>query len=156
LAWHLEKAEGLEHQEVRKIQRTNINNINCETHRVDIQNTSNGGIRRKVVLFTLFGRVRSYRKAIYSCIVASPMDAENYDKRYAMWSSGKGTRAIDIGRFKMCTVRTKLNNWGRKGCHNHNGHQQFPNRYAKIITVGTQEVSQKVVPDEKPSSGLRS
>jgi hypothetical protein len=71
-----------------------------------------------------------------------------------MMIGGEGTRAINIGRLKTCTVRTKLNNWGRKRCQNHNGPQQFPNGCAKIITVGTQEVSQKVmmaVSDEKPS-----
>jgi hypothetical protein len=43
-----------------------------------------------------------------------------------------------------------LNNWGRKRCHNHKGHQQFPNGCAEILTGGTQEVSQKVLSDEKP------
>jgi hypothetical protein len=33
-------------------------------------------------------------------------------------SSGKGTRAINIGRFKTCKVRTKLDNWGRQRCQN--------------------------------------
>jgi hypothetical protein len=61
--------------------------------------------------------------------------------RYVMMSGGKGTRAINIGRLKTCTVRTKLNNWGRKRCQNHNGRQQFPNGCAKLITDGTQEVN---------------
>jgi hypothetical protein len=37
-----------------KNQRTNMDTINCETHRVDIQNTSIGGDGRKVVLSTQF------------------------------------------------------------------------------------------------------
>jgi hypothetical protein len=90
-------------------------------------------------------------KAIYSSIVAPYMVAKHNCEHYPITSGGKGTRAIKIGRLNTCTVRTKLNNWGRKRCHNHNGHQQFPNRCAKILTGGTQEVLQKVVPDEKPS-----
>jgi hypothetical protein len=39
---------------------------------------------------------------------------------------------------------------GEKKGQNHNGSQQFPNGWAKIITGGTQEVSQKVVSDENP------
>jgi hypothetical protein len=34
---------------------------------------------------------------------------------------------------------------------NSNGPQQFPNWRVKLLTGGTQEVSQKVVLDEKPS-----
>jgi hypothetical protein len=68
-----------------------------------------------------------------------------------MMSGGKGNCAIKIGSLKTCTIRMKLNNWGGKRCQNHNGRQQFPNGCAKIITGGTQEVSQKVVSDEKPS-----
>jgi hypothetical protein len=91
-------------------------------------------------------------KAICSSIVAPYMVAKHNGEHYPMTSGGKGTRAIKIGRLNTCTVRTKLNNWGRKRCHNHNGHQQFPNGCAKKVTDGTQEVSQKVVSDEKPSS----
>ena len=40
---------------------------------------------------------------------------------------------------------------GEKRGQNRNGRQQFPNGRAKILTTGTQEVSQKVVSDEKPS-----
>jgi hypothetical protein len=90
-------------------------------------------------------------KTIHSSIVAPCMVAKHNGEHSPMTSGGKGTRAIKIGRINTCTVRTKLNNWGRKRCHNHNGHQQFPNGCAKILTVGTQEVSQKVVSDEKPS-----
>ncbi len=90
-------------------------------------------------------------KAIYSSIVAPCMVAKHNGEHSPMASGGKGTRAIKIGRLNTCTARTKLNNWGRKRCHNHNGHQQFPNGCAKILTGGTQEVSQKVVSDEKPS-----
>jgi hypothetical protein len=68
-----------------------------------------------------------------------------------MTRGGKGTRAMKIRRFKTYIVRTKLNNQGKKRCQNHNGQQQFSNGCAKIITGGTQEVSQEVVSDEKPS-----
>jgi hypothetical protein len=90
-------------------------------------------------------------EAIYSSIVAPYMVVKHKGEHSPIMSSGKGTRAIKIGRLNTCTVRTKLNNWGTKRCHNHNGHQQFPNGCAKILTGGTQEVSQKVVSDEKPS-----
>jgi hypothetical protein len=90
-------------------------------------------------------------KAIYSSIVAPCMVAKHNGEHYPMTSGGKVTHAIKIGRLNTCTIRTKLNNWGRKRCHNHNGHQQFPNGCAKILRGGTQEVSQKVVMDEKPS-----
>jgi hypothetical protein len=89
-------------------------------------------------------------KAIHSYIVAPYMVAKHNGEHSPMTSGDKGTRAIKIGILNTCTVRTNLNNnWGRKRCHSHNGHQQFPNGYAK--EVGTQEVSQKVVSDEKPS-----
>jgi hypothetical protein len=72
---NLERLEGLKHQgEVRKMQQTNIDTINRETDRVDIQNTSIGGIRWKVALTTLFWRVKRDGKAIYSSIVASLPD----------------------------------------------------------------------------------
>jgi hypothetical protein len=90
-------------------------------------------------------------KAIYSSIVAPRMVAKHDGENSRMTSSGKGTRAIKIGRLNTCTVRTKLNNWGRKRCHNHNGHQQFPNGCGEKLTGGSQEVLQKVVSDEKPS-----
>jgi hypothetical protein len=45
-----------------KNQRTNMVTIDCETHRVDIRNTSIGGNRWKVILSTQFRRVRSYRQ----------------------------------------------------------------------------------------------
>jgi hypothetical protein len=90
-------------------------------------------------------------KAIYSSIVAPYMVAKPNGKHSPMTSGDKGTLAIKIGRLNTCMVRTKLNNWGRKRCHNHNGHQQFQNGCAKILTGGTQEVSEKVVSDENPS-----
>jgi hypothetical protein len=137
-----------------KNQRTNMDTMDCETHRVDIRNTSIGGNRWKVVLSTQFRRVRSYRQ-IYSSIVAPCMVVKHNGEHTPMTSGGKGTRAIKIGRLNTCTVRTKLNNRGRKRCHNHNGHEQFPrNGYAKILTCGTQEVSRKVVSDEKPSTDV--
>jgi hypothetical protein len=90
-------------------------------------------------------------KAVYSSIVAPYMVAKHNDEHSPMTSGGKLTSAIQIGRLNACTVRTKLNNWGRKRCHNHKGRQQLPNGCAEILTGGTQEVSQKVVSDEKPS-----
>jgi hypothetical protein len=89
LTWNLERLEGSEHQEVRKMQQTSIDTIDRETHIVDIQNTSIGGIRWKVALSTLFGRVKRDGKAIYSSIVASPpymMVAEDNDECWAMVS----------------------------------------------------------------------
>jgi hypothetical protein len=67
---------------MRKMQQTNIDTIDRETHRVYIQNTSNGGIRWKVALSTQFRRVKRDGKAISSSIVASPpciMVAEDND-----------------------------------------------------------------------------
>jgi hypothetical protein len=92
---------------------------------------------------------------ISSFIVASSMVDSCKDELCPEMSSGRGTRAIKIERLKTCTVRTKLSNWGKRRCQNHNGSQQFPNGRAKILTVGTQEVSQKVVPDEKPSPTMQ-
>jgi hypothetical protein len=76
-------------------------------------NTSLGGIPWKVVLSTLFQRVRSYRKTIYSSIVASPLVVENNNKHSAMRSCGKGIGAINIGRSKTSTVR-KIEQLGKK------------------------------------------
>jgi hypothetical protein len=42
------------------MQQTNMDNIDCETDRVDIQNTSIGGVRWKVALSTLFQSKRPY------------------------------------------------------------------------------------------------
>jgi hypothetical protein len=69
-----------------------------------------------------------------------------------MVSSGKGTRTIDVGRFKTNKVRTKGDNWGRKRCQSPNSRQQLlSNGCAKIITGGPQEVSLEGMSDQKLS-----
>jgi hypothetical protein len=62
------------------MQQTNIDTIDRETDRVDIQNTSIGGIRWKVTLSTLFRRVTS---------IASSIVAKNNDEGLAMRSAGR-------------------------------------------------------------------
>jgi hypothetical protein len=47
--------------------------------------------------------------------------------------------------------KDEIEQLGEKRGQNRNGHQQFPNSRAKILRGGTQEVSQKVVLDEKAS-----
>jgi hypothetical protein len=61
------------------MQQTNIDTIDRESDRVDIQKTSIGGIRWKVAVSTLFGRVKS---------IASSIVAKNNDERLAMRSAG--------------------------------------------------------------------
>jgi hypothetical protein len=78
---------------------------------------------------------------ITSSIVVFSIVERHNDKHSPMMSGGKGTRTINIGRFKTYKVRTKFDNWGRKRCKNPNGSQQFPNWRAKILTGSFQEGS---------------
>jgi hypothetical protein len=65
-----------------------------------------------------------------------------------MMRSGKGTRIINIERFKTYKVRTKLDNWGRQRCQNPNGCQQFPKGCPNSNSGWIKEVSAEVVSDQ--------
>jgi hypothetical protein len=73
---------------------------------------------------------------------------ENNDERYAMMSGDKGT-CHKHRKVKNVHHKDKIEQLRKKKCQKHDSRQLFPSECAKMITGGTQEVSQKVVPDER-------